>query len=156
MDRRRAEFDAMARSLWNRIETVRTESRWLAGKLLLVKAAGTGDIAARSEAGRLSLKLAAEGTDYALAWSLLLEATLLAQDGKPAGAQERLRQAATTAERAGLRLVAAAARRRLGELLGGAEGDNLVNESEVAMKREGIVSPPRMTCVLAPGFSSFF
>ena len=48
-------------------------------------------------------------------------------------------------------LHANAARRRLGELVGGAAGDLLVRESDRSMAEQGIRHPARMTAALAPG-----
>jgi eukaryotic-like serine/threonine-protein kinase len=47
---------------------------------------------------------------------------------------------------------AAATRRRRGELLGGDEGQALVEESNAWMTSQGIQNPPRMTAMYAPGF----
>ena len=49
-------------------------------------------------------------------------------------------------------LYAAAARRRLGEMLGGDEGRALVETADAWMRSETIVNPERMTEVFAPGF----
>jgi serine/threonine protein kinase len=152
----RPAFDAVGRSLYMRVETVRTEWRWLMGKLLLARSALTGDLAARSEAGRISLRLAAEGVDYARAWSLLLDATILVQEGQTPRGLERLQQAAEVSDRAGMAVTAAAARRCIGLLKGGDEGAGQRSGADAVMARNGIVNPLRMTCVLAPGLSSFF
>ena len=56
-------------------------------------------------------------------------------------------------ERAGLRLFANAARRRLGEITGGEEGELLVAAADQAMWEQLITQPERLTGVLAPGFS---
>jgi hypothetical protein len=49
-------------------------------------------------------------------------------------------------------MMAAAARRRLGELKAGASGQALVEESEAAMKAEGVRDPARLTAMFANGF----
>jgi hypothetical protein len=51
-----------------------------------------------------------------------------------------------------LRLYAAAARRRQGELLGGHKGRQLVAEANSWMAGQGVVRPERMTAMLVPGF----
>jgi hypothetical protein len=48
-------------------------------------------------------------------------------------------------------LHAAASRRRLGEISGGARGSALVSEADAWMKAHGIENPERMTEMLAPG-----
>lgn len=49
-------------------------------------------------------------------------------------------------------LSAAAARRRLGEVLGGDEGRALVTTADEAMARVGATHPDRMAALFAPGF----
>jgi hypothetical protein len=48
-------------------------------------------------------------------------------------------------------LYAAVSRRRLGELMGGPGGSDLVAAADEWMGGQGIVNPARMTQVLAPG-----
>ena len=63
-----------------------------------------------------------------------------------------LRRAGDGFDAAGMGLYAAAARRRLGELLGGDEGQTLVARADAWMRLQRIENPPRMTEMLAPGF----
>jgi serine/threonine protein kinase/tetratricopeptide (TPR) repeat protein len=49
-------------------------------------------------------------------------------------------------------MLAAAARRRLGELTGGESGRSLIQESERAMRAEGVHDPGRLTDIFANGF----
>jgi hypothetical protein len=51
-----------------------------------------------------------------------------------------------------MRLYAAAARRRLGRLIGGDAGKALLVEADTWMASQGIKNPARMTAMLAPGF----
>jgi hypothetical protein len=51
-----------------------------------------------------------------------------------------------------LSMIGASVRRRLGELTGGAKGRALIEESEVAMKAEGIVNPARFAAIFVNGF----
>ena len=51
-----------------------------------------------------------------------------------------------------MQLCAAAARHRLGTLLGGDEGHTLIRESEAWMTDQTIRDPVRMTALFAPGF----
>ena len=44
-----------------------------------------------------------------------------------------------------------AARRRRGQLVGGAEGTALVQAADAWMAGQGVVAPARLTAVLAPG-----
>jgi tetratricopeptide (TPR) repeat protein len=65
-----------------------------------------------------------------------------------------LDQSVTGFAAADMAMLAAAARRRLGELTGGESGRRLIEESESAMKAEGVVDPVRFTATLANGFAS--
>ena len=68
------------------------------------------------------------------------------------GACQLLEGAAGRLDAAGLRLYAAAARRRLGELVAGDEGHRLVEQADAWMKVQNVRRPDRMTALLAPGF----
>ena len=70
-----------------------------------------------------------------------------------AGAARRLLgDAAVRLDAAGLRLHAAAARRRLGERVGGSQGHRLVEQADAWMKGQNVRRPDRMAALLAPGF----
>lgn len=51
-------------------------------------------------------------------------------------------------------LYAHPARRRLGRLLGGAEGAALVAESDAWMAAQGVRNPERLTAMVLPGWNS--
>jgi hypothetical protein len=63
-----------------------------------------------------------------------------------------LREAVDGLEAVEMGLHAAAARRRLGELLGGVEGGALIAQADSWMTAQKIVNPVRMTGMYAPGF----
>jgi tetratricopeptide (TPR) repeat protein len=66
-----------------------------------------------------------------------------------------LRDAVAGFEAEGMALYAAAARRRLGEVVGGDEGRALVRSADAWMKSESIGNPEPMTALLAPGLGAF-
>jgi serine/threonine protein kinase len=68
------------------------------------------------------------------------------------GARQLLEDAAGRFDAAGLRLHAAAARRRLAELVPGDQGRRLVEQADVWMISQNVRRPDRMTALLAPGF----
>jgi hypothetical protein len=68
------------------------------------------------------------------------------------GARQLLEDAAGRLDAAGLRLHAAAARRRLGERVAGSQGQRLVEQADAWMKGQNVRRPDRMTALLAPGF----
>jgi serine/threonine protein kinase len=63
-----------------------------------------------------------------------------------------LREALATFEATGMFLYAAAARRRLGELIGGDEGRRRIEQADAWMAEQKIRNPTRMTALYAPGF----
>lgn len=63
-----------------------------------------------------------------------------------------LRSAVEGFDAAGMPLHAAVSRRRLGELLAGQEGRDLIEKADAWMARQGVKNPPRMTALYAPGF----
>ncbi len=87
---------------------------------------------------------------YAQALAGLIHAGLAAQRGDRAGALKRFAGAADAFDGADMPLFAAAARRRQGELLGGAEGAALIEGANACMTSHGIGDPLRMTAALAP------
>jgi hypothetical protein len=70
-----------------------------------------------------------------------LEATIAALD-----------RAVATAEAAGAHLIAESGRRWLGQLMGGRRGEELTARSNGWMASQGIVNPPRIAHLIAPGF----
>jgi serine/threonine protein kinase/tetratricopeptide (TPR) repeat protein len=68
------------------------------------------------------------------------------------GARQLLKDAAGRLDAAGLRLHAAAARRRQGERVDGSQGQRLVEQADAWMKGQNVRRPDRVTALLAPGF----
>jgi hypothetical protein len=89
---------------------------------------------------------------YADGMADLVQAGLACRRGNTDGAAHRLRQAIDRLTAVELRLHAGAARRQLGRLVGGEEGDKLVQESDAWMAAQGIRNPERVTQGIAPGF----
>ena len=63
-----------------------------------------------------------------------------------------LAEAVGALDRLEMQLHAAAARRRLGRLVGGEEGSALMARGAAAMAAQLVRSPDRMTALLVPGF----
>jgi hypothetical protein len=53
-----------------------------------------------------------------------------------------------------MKLYAAAAKRRLGEITGGLDGQRLTDEADSWMREQKIKAPTRITRMLAPGTES--
>ena len=76
-------------------------------------------------------------------------ADLVISDGKPS--EHALREAIDRATAADMKVHAWCARRQLGCLLGGEEGDRLVTEVDAEMRTEGVRAPDRMASMFVPG-----
>jgi hypothetical protein len=103
--------------------------------------------AAAADARRLRRQRAPWGQ----ALGKLVEAGVAFGRGDAAEAARLLEDAAARLDAVSMRLYAAAARRRLGQLRGAA-GTGLVAEAEAWMRGQKVASPARMTALLAPGF----
>jgi hypothetical protein len=136
----------LGRSHHLRVQQVRIYQVHLRGRAAL--AAG-GDPTLVRSARRDARALWHERAPWAQALARLLEAGVAARrgDGQAAGL---LRDAAERCDAAKMRLYAAAARRRLGELTGGEEGRALVAEADKWMAGQGVANPVRMTALLVP------
>jgi hypothetical protein len=130
----------------------RAVTRCLQGRLALARAHSGDDVSTTlGEAKRRAKALERETVIYPHAWARLLRAGIAAVSGDEAGAVENLKAAIPIAESQNMLLVAAVARRRLGERLGGSEGAALVAEANGWMAKEGIANTERMTRLFAPG-----
>jgi hypothetical protein len=147
-------FQALRRSMLPRVAIVRIPAFWYYARLLVAASAQGGARAAswRSEAASLAHRIEREDAPYRTGWAALVRAALAAQEGRREVAAELCKKAAEHCEEQGLKLYAAAARRRQGELLGGDEGRALVAAADAVMGSEGVVRPERFSELYAPGF----
>ena len=81
----------------------------------------------------------------------LLRAGVAATRGDSEDAGALLGSAAAGFDAAHMRLYAAAARRRLGEVMGGDEGRSIIHAAAAWMAAQKVQNPARMTAMLAPG-----
>jgi hypothetical protein len=107
-----------------------------------------GDPRLLAAADRDGLRLEQERIPWMVALGRLVRAGVAACRREPAAAQ-LFEDAAARLDAADMRLIAQAARRRLGELTGARE---LVEACDQAMKQQTVVNPARMTRVWVPGF----
>ncbi len=142
-------------SIVTRIEIARIEGLFLRARCALAAAAGTGDSGKRMHrAVRDAGRLAREKPAYCQPMIDQIRATrahLLGDDGS---AEAGLRRAAEGFDAADMRLAAAAARWRQGELAGGDAGRAQVAEAADWMRDQEISRPDRMVAMLAPGFKN--
>ncbi|HEY7423795.1 MAG TPA: hypothetical protein VH682_06070, partial [Gemmataceae bacterium] len=84
--------------------------------------------------------------------ALQLRAGMAVVRGRSTDALPLLQQAEDGFLSADMQLYAAVARRRLGQLLGGEAGRELVRDAEAWMTDQGIRNPARWSAMYAPGF----
>jgi len=100
----------------------------------------------------MARRLTREPSGYPAVWGMLLAAALDARSDRLDDAATALREAIALADAREMRLCAAAARWRLGELLGGDEGDELIGQAGQWMSGEGVANTERLLAVVVPGF----
>ncbi len=96
-------------------------------------------------------KIKREKVAYGDGWAELILAGVEATRGRTTSAISHLRSAEIKLAEADMKLYAAAASRRRGELLLGDEGSELIRKSEDWMRAQNIKNPARMADMLAPG-----
>ena len=84
----------------------------------------------------------------------LIRAALAFQSHRVDDAIALLDRAAAVFEREAMALHAAAARRRMGQLLASHSGQAVMEEADAWMAAQGVKNPARMTDLLAPGFGN--
>jgi tetratricopeptide (TPR) repeat protein len=151
------QWPSLRRSLLLTVQVVRISSHWARGRCALAAAAQGG------AAGRAALHVAAVAA-RALererwGWSVPMATQLLAGiamvgAGDGERARHLLERAVVGFEREDMAMHAAAARHRLGRLVGGEEGRALVEAAETWMAGQGVRAPGRLAGVFAPGFES--
>ncbi len=147
----------LKRSLLLHMALIRCEYRHLEGRVDLALAAGEPDPAARdrllARVRKRARALARESLPLAQMFGALLAAGIAAVSDRADEAERLLREVVARLDETGTRLFAAAARRQLGVILGGDDGDALVRQADAWMAEEGISQPARMAAMLVPGWS---
>jgi hypothetical protein len=146
-------WPALAGSYLHRVQHMRICTWHLGARSALAAAMSSSDPQALlASAERDARRLKREKTAYAHGWALLVEAGIATAHRDRARAAALLTQAVVIIDEAGMAHYAAAARRRLGDLIGGPEGGALVAQADSWMTGQNIRNPVRMTAMLAPGF----
>jgi hypothetical protein len=146
-------WPALARSYLLRVQQVRIFLLHLRARAALAAAPAAAEPGALLTAAERDARLLRrERIAWAEALAQLIRAGVAVGRHEAGGAHQLLEDAVGRLEAAGLRLHAAAARRRLGEQVGGSEGHRLVEQADAWMKGQNVRRPERMTALLAPGF----
>ncbi|HEY3351931.1 MAG TPA: protein kinase [Polyangia bacterium] len=144
-------WSALRRALLLQIQIVRIQLHDLRGRSrLAAAAAGDPDLAAAAEQD--AQRLAREGRPWCSALADLLRAGAATVRGDTPVALAWLTAARRGFEHAAMRLHAEVARRRAGQLRGGAAGAALVAAADAWLASQGVRRPAAMAAMLAPGY----
>ena len=148
------QWRALTRSMLMRVQVLRIEARHLRARSAL--AAAVSGVAAPARLLQTATELVRLNEREQMTWArplnALVRAGVAGLGDDHARAAELCAVALAGFEAAQMHLYAAAARRRLGQLVGGAEGRQLVAQADAWMTEQRIKRPDRMTDMLAPGF----
>jgi hypothetical protein len=148
------EWRALRRSLLLRVQTIRVDTTWLRGRMMLAAIErGNGNLSLLKPAARIARRLGRERVSYAAVFSLLIRSGIHCLSGRIEPAVACLREAVNDSDAHCMYLCAAVARRRLGGLLGGDAGGALIAEADQWMMGQSICNPLRITEMTAPGFT---
>jgi serine/threonine protein kinase/tetratricopeptide (TPR) repeat protein len=142
----------LEKSMLLRIQSVRIEATYLRARLALASAVGSERERRLRMAENLGQRLADEQMPWSDSLAALVRAAVARKRGDDSRAVRLASQAIEEFELADMEAYAMAARRRLGELIGGDHGSELVERSEDWMRRQEIKNPAAFANMLAPGF----
>lgn len=146
-----AQWPAFAGSFLKRVQVFHVQVLQLFAYSVLASAATAADRApALRRAEGFARRLDRENTVWSKATALFVRGAVAAGRRERSRAQALLRETMATFEGAGMQLDAAAVRRRLGELVGGSEGQSLVADADTWMANQSIQNPARMVALVAP------
>ncbi len=148
------EWPALEQSHLLRVQQIRILMLHLRARCALVLAVGEDASSWLRVAQRNARSLRRENLPWADALAQLIEAAIAFLRGDPDLSRQVLAAAMAGFEAADMHLHAAVARRRLGQILGGTEGQELVRQAEEWMNGQEIRNADRMTTLLAPGWTS--
>jgi len=147
-------WPALKRSLLLHIQFIRVAMWQLRARCALAAAEGSNEPESLLHAAAAAARrLESEATPWSQASARLVRAALAWNRGDDVGAADLLTDAAARFDAIPMALCAAAARRRLGVLVGGDRGAALVAAADAWMRGQDLREPGRTTEVYAPGFN---
>jgi len=154
-DRLEQKWPELQSSMLLRMQRVRIEAFSLRGRTALAAiAAHVGDEGSLAhDAEKCARKIEREECPWGLGFVHAIRAGLAFQTGNSKAAVDQLGRAAKAFEATHMRLYAQAARRKLGQLLGGDHGRALIHGADVWMAAEEVQDPARIADTLLPGFT---
>jgi hypothetical protein len=152
-DKLASKWAALEKSTLRRVQLIRIELQFLRARCAFAAAdEGMDEEDMLRAAEQAARSIARERMPWGDPHVPLIRATIAARRGDIEQAVTELRTAAAGFDASSMQLLAAATRRRLGELIGGDEGEALVSASIDWMTEQHVRAPERMTALYAPGF----
>ena len=149
-----SEWPDLERSLFLRVQTVRLFMRDLRARSALAAAREAADPGPLMRSARHDVRrIEQESLPWSQPLAERIRAALAAASGYESEAVQRLERAAAGFDSADMRLFAAAARWRRGQLVGGDEGRLLMAQAVDWMEQQRIRNHQRMTTLYMPGFA---
>ncbi len=142
----------LKRSMLLRIQSVRIEGNYLRARAALAYARETGDSRALAAAEESARAIVKERAPWGNPLVTMVRAAISHQRGDTDRAATLLRTAAADLDQVDMAIYAAACRARLGTLIGGDEGDQLLAGSRKLMDAQGIRNAARVVNLYAPGW----
>jgi serine/threonine protein kinase len=143
----------LEKSMLLRTQAVRIESMYLRARLALASATGQKRERRLRIAENLAHSIANEQMHWSNPLAMLIHAGLARRRGDDSRAVALISQAIEGFAASDMALYAATARRRLGEILGGDRGGELVNQADDWMSKQQIKNPAAVANLMVPGFS---
>ncbi len=137
-----AELLAYNGSVLDHVQVVRAENAIELGRIAIVKGDAAGARAALARVRR-------DRMPYLRAMSQLVAAAADVIDGKVERAREELEEAAALSDASGMPVLAALARRRIGQLVPGEAGEPAIAEADRVLREHGVVAPERFARAFA-------
>jgi len=142
----------LEKSMLLRIQGLRIEALYLRARLALASAAGSERDRRLQIAESLARSIARENMPWSNPLAMLIHAGLARRHGDDSQAAALVSQAIEGFEKSDMKLYAATARRRLGEILGGDGGSELITQADDWMSKQEIKNPAAVANLMAPGF----
>jgi hypothetical protein len=153
-------WDTLQSSLLPRIQLLRAEAMFLRARAALAHSrtlVAAGRTADAERLWKLAEKIAGRIAREEMPWCdpfvPYIRGTVAAQRGERDDAVANLKVAAGLYADADMALLAAATRRRVGELQAGEAGARMVDDATRLLREQRVADPDRMMWVLAPGFA---
>jgi hypothetical protein len=143
--------EELRRSRFSRVQLVRVHAAYM-GALATLGAARGSDARALALATREARRIEDERVEWARGFAACVRAAIAAREGEKATATSLLQDASRAFTGAQMKLFAAIADRRRGELVGGGDGAALTKDADAALVAQGVSTPAEYAAMMLPAF----